>query len=109
MVAVLWKGSSGYIDSLIRELSFRSEFLATTTRLGQNAPFDLERGGCPFWEPLVHYRSLSSRIESWKPDIILCRNWDVPSYRKLARRLRGAADRVVYMDNQRHRTAITLR
>ena len=104
-VAVLWKGSSGYIDSLLRELSYTNEVLAITTQLDPNAPFALEDGNWPFWEPLVDYQSLISRVKRWQPDVILCCSWDVASYRRLARRLRGAAVRVVYMDNQWRGTA----
>jgi glycosyltransferase involved in cell wall biosynthesis len=59
-------------------------------------------GGFPGhrWDGEPDEARLMREIESFAPDVLLVGSWDVGAYRRLARRMRGRALRILGMDNQ---------
>jgi glycosyltransferase involved in cell wall biosynthesis len=108
--AYLQKAPSAHADACLRALasSGEAELFVTMPPPLADAPYDRESfARFDYTYPLASLArddGLLSAVTSFRPDVTLVVGWEVPLYRRCARRLGGTALRVVGMDNQWHRT-----
>ena len=103
-VAVLWKQLSGYSSACFRALTAAGVDVHLVYRdaVG-DAPYDDRHIGAGFsghhWSVAPDPGRLREEIHSFAPHALLVISWDVGTYRRLARSMRGQALRVLCMDN----------
>jgi glycosyltransferase involved in cell wall biosynthesis len=105
-VAVLWAQLSGYINTCFKALAETEQvdLFVANMRVTKDAPFDesifswIENRYQ--WEIEVDEVELISRLERFKPDVILASNWHNSGYRKVFKCFEGRAIRIFSMDNQ---------
>jgi glycosyltransferase involved in cell wall biosynthesis len=103
-IAILWKQLSGYASASFAALAEAGADVMVVHRdATPDAPFDDQtlRRGLPGWgwSPAPNDEQLESSINEFAPDALLVCSWDVGAYRKLSRRWKGRAVRVLCMDN----------
>lgn len=110
-VAVLWAGMSGYLAACLKELAARPDvdLLVSWQLHSAHAPFDTDSlawGGTSLaYDGHPDSDVLIRELEDFGPDVILICGWHIAAFRKIARRWRGRATRVLCMDNQWRGTA----
>jgi len=109
-VAVLWKRPAGYLDACLHELNQRRdvEVFFASFPVAADAPYQRSAHD---WLDETHVvtspgedAQLEQRLDSFAPDVILISGWEVPIYRRVARRFGGRSLRVLCMDNPWRRT-----
>jgi glycosyltransferase involved in cell wall biosynthesis len=105
-VAVLYAQLSGYMNACLKALADmeRVELFVANMRVSNDAPFEesifswiKDRYQ---WEKDVDEDELISRLERFRPDLILASNWHNSGYRKALKSFGGRAIRIYGMDNQ---------
>jgi glycosyltransferase involved in cell wall biosynthesis len=108
--AYLQKAPSPHADACLRALarSRKTELFVTMPGMLEDNPFD--PGSFAWLDNPYPLRSfdrddgLLPALVDFRPDVTLVVGWEVPLYRRCARRLRGTSLRVVCMDNQWRQT-----
>jgi glycosyltransferase involved in cell wall biosynthesis len=104
-MAVLWAGMSGFVHAQLRALVDRGVEVVLFHSIGSvNAPFepDLVTRGLQAhaWSGSPNEAELEKVLDEFDPDVILIMSWDNGAYRRIGRRWRGRALRILCMDNQ---------
>jgi glycosyltransferase involved in cell wall biosynthesis len=104
-IAILWAGLSGYLNACMKELAGRRgvELFVTHLPAESEAPFDDAQYS---WiSNRFVFRSekdsseLESRLSLFNPEILLFCSWNIPAYRRIARKMANRCWRVMGMDN----------
>lgn len=105
-IAVLWIELTGYLNACLRELASHSDvnlFVARTVP-GREAPFSREQFAWLshdfVWRNDEDLNALDAELERFRPDVLVIAGWAVPGYRRVAKKWKGRAVRVLTMDNQ---------
>lgn len=104
-VAVLWPGMSGFVHAQFRALVDRGVELVVFHSMGSpNAPYRAEavtRGlQAHAWSGVPDETEIDQVLQEFEPDVMLIMSWHIGAYRRLGRRWRGRALRILCMDNQ---------
>jgi len=103
-VAVLWTHLSGYMNACLKVLAETEgvELFVANILVSEDAPFDAAMftwiEDCYQWENSVDADKLISRLEGFRPDVILCANWHNHGYRKTLKHFKGRAIRIFTSD-----------
>jgi len=104
-IAVLWTGLSGYLNTCLKELSSRPdvELFVCHQPPEPHAPFDEDQYA---WMPnrfvmrsSADSAALEAGVFAFDPEILLFCSWNVPAYRRVAKKLAKKCWRVMGMDN----------
>ncbi len=104
-VAILWIELTGYLNACLRELASRPgvEIFVAHTPASSNSPFDVEQfrwvSEQLAWRSSSELDSLEARLNAFQPDVIVFAGWSIPAYRKVAKRWKSRATRIMTMDN----------
>lgn len=104
-IAILWTGLSGYLNACLKELAGRDriELFVCHLRSGGDAPFDATQFNWIedrlTWTSQADLSSLGSRLDRFKPDILVFSGWHVPAYRRVARSFAKRCWRVMTTDH----------
>jgi glycosyltransferase involved in cell wall biosynthesis len=104
-VAILWIELTGYLNACLRELASRPgvEIFVAHTPASSNSPFDAEQfrwvSQQLVWRSPSELDSLEARLSAFQPEVIVFAGWAVPAYRRVARRWKSRATRIMTMDN----------
>jgi glycosyltransferase involved in cell wall biosynthesis len=104
-VAILWIELSGYLNACLRELASRPgvEIFVAHTLASSNSPFDAEQfrwvSQQLAWQSSPELDSLEARLNAFQPDVLVFTGWSIAAYRKVAKRWKGRATRIMTMDN----------
>ena len=104
-VAILWIELTGYLNACLRELASRPgvEIFVAHTPASSNSPFDADQfrwvSQQLAWRSSSELDSLEARLNAFQPDVIVFAGWSVPAYRKVAKRWKRRATRIMTMDN----------
>jgi glycosyltransferase involved in cell wall biosynthesis len=102
-VAVLWKFWNDYLGASLNQLVRTpgvDVLLCEIPRTKQPDPVMQLDDAIEHRQLIEGDVSIEARLEQFEPDLLLVCGWNVQVYRMLARRWRGRAVRVLYMDNQ---------
>jgi glycosyltransferase involved in cell wall biosynthesis len=104
-VAVLWPQLSGYVHTALRALADRGVDLLVFHEIGSSVtPFDVEavtRGlTAHAWSGSPDESELDEMLRGFEPDVLLVMSWENAVYRRIGRRWRGRALRVLCLDEQ---------
>jgi glycosyltransferase involved in cell wall biosynthesis len=103
-LAVLWPELSGYLNACLKAARDQGCDLFVAYRKPQDtAPFD---PAVFAWIPATYpydtapdAHDLAARLDAFAPDAVLVSSWNIAPYRRVARRFRGRAVRILSMDN----------
>lgn len=103
-VVVLWTHLSGYLNSCLKALAAIEgvKLLVVNIMTAEEVPFDeslfswIENHYQ--WKTDVNSAELLSRIESFRPELILASGWRIPEYRFVMKKFKGRAVRIVSTD-----------
>jgi glycosyltransferase involved in cell wall biosynthesis len=104
-VAVLYAQLSGYVNACLKALAETEqvELFVVNKRVSKDAPFEESMFSWIKdryqWEKDVDEDELISRLEHFRPDLILASNWHNSAYRKALKTFKGRAIRIFGMDN----------
>jgi glycosyltransferase involved in cell wall biosynthesis len=105
-VTILWTHWSGYMDACARALAddFGCSIRIVYFHEASSAPFRNDfffkyAAAAKGWDPAADDFP-EAEISEFPTDIFLIASWHIPAYRRLARKFRGHATRVLCMDNQ---------
>jgi glycosyltransferase involved in cell wall biosynthesis len=104
-VAVLWPGMSGFVHAQLRALLDRGVEVMVFHSMGSpDAPYQpdaVTRGlRTHAWSGTPDEAEIHQILEEFEPDVMLIMSWHIGAYRRLGRRWRGRALRILCMDNQ---------
>jgi glycosyltransferase involved in cell wall biosynthesis len=104
-VAVLWAELSGYVNAQLSALvDHGAEVVVVHEISSSQAPFDLEavtRGlEAHAWSGAPDEAKVEAILEEFQPDALMVISWHIGAYRRIARRWRGRALRVLCQSNQ---------
>jgi glycosyltransferase involved in cell wall biosynthesis len=104
-VCVLWSRLSGYLSASLHALVTQgADLLVVHEAAAPDAPFDDEELTAGFrsvaWADEPDERALERLLEEFSPHALVVNSWHVGAYRRLARRRRGRALRIVTVHNQ---------
>lgn len=105
-VAVMWTHLSGYLNACLKALAETDgvELFVSNIRAESDAPYDEQQfawiGNRYQWKGGLDARELLSRVEEFKPDVIISSGWNVPGHRHVLKKFRGRAVRLITLDNQ---------
>ena len=109
-IAFLWPHLAGYTNACLKALGGTgAELFVSHARPDRAAPFAEDQFAwlpdryC-YDGPYPDLPVLLARLGAFEPDLLIFCSWHIPPYRRAARRYRGRALRVMFMDNQWHGT-----
>lgn len=102
--AFLQSGMTGYNDASLRALSeLGHNLLNVYPKSSHNYAFDSDAftsyGEKLTWSDKPDQAELDAAIDSFRPDVIVMVSWHQPEYRKVVRRMRGKALRILVSTN----------
>ncbi|MGZ0080377.1 glycosyltransferase family 4 protein [Methylomonas sp. YC3] len=104
-VAILWTQLSGYMNACLKQLAQTEgvEIFVSNMRVTKDAPYDdslfswiEERYE---WDVRLDETELLSRLEKFRPNIIVSSGWNVPGHRHILKKFRSRAVRIITVDN----------
>lgn len=104
-VAILWTQLSGYMNACLKQLAQTGgvEIFVSNMRVTKDAPYDAslfswieERYE---WDVCLDETELLSRLEMFRPNIIVSSGWNVPGHRHILKKFRNRAVRIITVDN----------
>jgi len=104
-VAILWTHLSGYLNACLKALAETEgvEIFVSNARVSADAPYDenlffwiKERYE---WSACLDENELLSRLEQFGPDVIVSSGWNVPGHRRILKKYRNKAVRIITLDN----------
>jgi glycosyltransferase involved in cell wall biosynthesis len=104
-VCVLWSRLSGYLSASLHALVDQgAELLVVHEAAAPSAPFDdvaLTTGFRSLsWNGAPDLQTVGELVGAFAPDVVVVNSWHIGAYRRVARRLRGRALRIVTVHNQ---------
>jgi glycosyltransferase involved in cell wall biosynthesis len=104
-VAFLWTGLSGYMNACLKELAAREgvELFVSHELPDKEAPYDEEQfkwiQSRLAWRSQDDLESLDTKLQDFRPEIMVMPSWHVPAYRRVAKKFANRCWRVMVMDN----------
>lgn len=104
-IAILWTNLSGYLNACLKALAGTEgvEIFVSNIKVSADAPYDEsqffwieERYE---WSAFLDENELLSRLEQFKPDVIVSSGWHVPGHRRILKKYRNKAVRIITLDN----------
>ena len=104
-VCVLWSRLSGYLAASLHTLVDEgAELLVVHEAAAPSAPFDDGALTAGFrslsWTGAPDRQAVENLVDAFAPDVVVVNSWHIGAYRRVARRLRGRALRIVTVHNQ---------
>jgi glycosyltransferase involved in cell wall biosynthesis len=104
-VVVLWSALTGYVRAELATLAEQGADLLVfhSTPTGDAAFAPDPRGRelrCHAWSGAPDEVEVEDMVATFEPDVLMVISWHIGAYRRIARRWRGRALRVLVMDNQ---------
>lgn len=104
-VVVLWTVLTGYVRAELAALADQgAELLVFHSTPGADAAFEPDERGrqlrCQAWSGAPNEVEVEDMVAAFEPDVLMVISWHIGAYRRIARRWRGRALRVLVMDNQ---------
>jgi len=102
--AILYTRLSGYMNACLKELDEIDdvEIFVSNIKVSKDAPFDenlfLWIENRYQWVNRVDITELISRLDEFRPDVILCANWHNSGYRKVLKHFKGRSVRIFTSD-----------
>ncbi|HAJ80183.1 MAG TPA: hypothetical protein DCO75_10480 [Fibrobacteres bacterium] len=104
-VAILWTHLSGYLNACLKALAETDgvEIFVSNIRVSEDAPYD-ENLFCWIkeryeWGACLDENELLSRLEQFRPDVIVSSGWNVPGHRRILKKFRHKSVRIITVDN----------